>query len=73
VVLTLIALCLVWLSVGGPPVTPSVQAQGGNRQVEVKRANVGSAQATTQTLGVPVGVSCLELHSGVECFIVSTR
>jgi len=55
VVLTLIALCLVWLSVGGPPVTPSVQAQGGNRQVEVKRANVGSAQATTQTLGVPVG------------------
>ena len=61
VVLTVIALCLVWLSVGGPPVTPSVQAQGGNRQVEVKRVNVGSAQATTQTLGVPVGVSCLRI------------
>ena len=73
VVLTVIALCLVWLSVGGPSVAPPVQAQGGNREVEVKRVNVGSAQATTQTLGVPVGISCLEVHSGVECFVVSTR
>ena len=42
--LVLTALCLVWLSVGGPSVTPQVQAEGGNRQVEVKRVNVGSAR-----------------------------
>jgi len=53
-----------------------VQAQGG-RQVEVKRVSVsagGSGLATTQTLGVPVGISCLELRPGaVDCFVVSTR
>ena len=73
VVLTVIAVCLVWLSLGGPSVTPGVQAQGG-RQVEVKRVNVNEGQATTQTLGVPVGISCLTIvRTGVECFVVSTR
>jgi hypothetical protein len=55
---------------------PQVQAQG-SRQVEVKRVSVdagGSGQVTTQTLGVPVGISCLELRPGaVDCFVVSTR
>jgi hypothetical protein len=71
VVLTVIAVCLVWLSLGGPSLTIPVQAQGG-RQVEIKRVNVG-AGATTQTLGVPVGISCLELGTEVGCFVVSTR
>ena len=56
--------------------TPPVQAQGA-RQVEVKRVSVtadGSGQVTTQTLGVPVGISCLQLRPGaVDCFVVSTR
>ena len=55
---------------------PPVQAQGG-RQVEVKRVSVsadGPGLATTQTLGVPVGISCLQLRPGtVDCFVVSTR
>ena len=52
--------------------TPAVQAQGG-RQVEVKRVIMSADQVTTQTLGVPVGISCLERNNGVQCFVVSTR
>jgi hypothetical protein len=52
---------------------PAVEAQGGNRQIEVKRVNLSNGQATTQTLGVVVGISCLELSTGVNCFVVSTR
>ena len=32
-VLTVIAVCLVWLSVGGPSVLPSVSAQSGYERV----------------------------------------
>ena len=52
--------------------TFQVEAQA-TRQVEVKRVNLNTGQANTHTLGVPVGISCLELSSGVECFVVSTR
>ena len=43
------------------------------RQVEVKRVNLSAGQATTETLGVVVGISCVELSTGVDCFVVSTR
>ena len=72
VVLTVIAMCLVWLSIGGPSVTPPVQAQGG-RQTEVKQVTVSSGQVTTQTLGVPTGISCFERNNAIQCFVVSTR
>jgi hypothetical protein len=50
-----------------------VEAQDGNRQVEVKRVNMSSGDASVRTLGVVVGISCLDLRTGVECFVVSTR
>ena len=66
----------VMLVFGVSRLTP-VQAQQGGRQVEVKRVSVpagSTGQVTTQTLGVPVGISCLELRPGfVDCFVVSTR
>ncbi len=72
-VLTVIAVCLVWLSIGGGSVTPPVQAQGRGREVEVKQVIMSSGQVTTQTLGVATGISCLERNSGVQCYVVSTR
>ena len=53
--------------------TSPVEAQGATRQVEVKRVNMSTDRATTETLGVVVGISCLERSNGVECFVVSTR
>jgi hypothetical protein len=52
--------------------TSSVEAQA-TRQVEVKRVTMSAEQVTTQTLGVVVGISCLDSSNGVECFVVSTR
>ena len=61
------------LVIGVSDATPSVEAQGGGRQVEIKRVNMNNGQANTQTLGVVVGISCLQMSTGVECFVVSTR
>ena len=52
--------------------TFQVEAQA-TRQVEVKRVKMSDEQVTTQTLGVVVGISCLDSSSGVECYVVSTR
>jgi hypothetical protein len=63
------AILVVGLSYSMSP----VEAQGATRQVEVKRVNMSSERVTTETLGVVVGISCLERNNGVECFVVSTR
>lgn len=48
-VLTVIAVCLVWLAIGGPALLPAVQAQGNNVQnVRV----VGWGQESTATVRV---------------------
>ena len=71
-----VVIASVIVGIGLSNSAPQVHAQG-SRQVEVKRVSVeagGSGQVTTQTLGVPVGISCLELRPGaVDCFVVSTR
>jgi len=38
------------LTIGLSDATPPVEAQGGSRQVEIKRVNMNSGQASTQTL-----------------------
>ena len=68
-----VVIVAVILVIGLSDSTSSVEAQGGKREVEVKRVNMSTGQATTHTLGVPVGISCLEMSTGVECYVVSTR
>jgi hypothetical protein len=71
-IVAVIAVAVI-IAVGVDRSTPRVDAQGGSRQVEVKRVNMSRGDATTQTLGVPVGISCLKVETGVECYVVSTR
>ena len=65
-----VVIVAVILVIGFSDSTPPVEAQGA-RQIEVKRVNMSTGQATAQTLGVVVGISCLELSTGIECFVVS--
>jgi len=64
----------VILVIGIDHSTPRVEAQIGSRQTEIRRVKMSREDVTTtQTLGVPVGISCVVVTTGVECYVISTR
>jgi hypothetical protein len=72
--IVVVAIAAVILVIGLFYSTPLLEAQA-TRQVEIKRIKLSKGQdnAQIQTLGVAAGISCVELETGVECFVVSTR
>ena len=53
-VLTVIALCLVWIAIGGPALLPAVEAQQGTTRVVVVGYETGGG--STRNLPLPVQV-----------------